>query len=248
MLTREPRQPLTRLRPGGDARAGRLHAEQPAAGGRNADRSAPVRRMPHRQHAGGDRGSRTATRAAGGIVGVPWIPRRPEQVRLGDRLQPEFRRVRLADDDQPGLSASCHHLAFECRNVVGEQLRGECRRHAGHRHDKFLEDVGNAGERTVGQPAIDRLAGLVVCRCHNGVERGIVRIDTLDRGFKHFERRHVALAHQIGYRKSVEPFVFLDHRASPLIAATPPSAWVRRHRYRGRCRCRSPGSRAIRSR
>src|SRR6202034_1819178 len=77
----------------------RLEPDDPAAGGRNADRAAAVRAKRKRPHARGDGDRRAARRAAASVRFAPRVEGAAEERALGKGLVAEFRSRGLADQD-----------------------------------------------------------------------------------------------------------------------------------------------------
>ena len=93
-----------------DAVALGLDAEQPAEGGRDADRAAAVGAQADAHRARGHGGARPAARAARRVVQRPRVARRAEGQRLGEREDRQLGHVRLADDDRAGLAQRAHDV------------------------------------------------------------------------------------------------------------------------------------------
>src|SRR5207249_9831092 len=94
-------RPVRRRR---DATPRRLQAEEVAAGGRDADRTAPVAAVRDGAEACCKGGRGTAARAAGGAIRVPGIAAVAVQLRLGHADRAELRRVALAEDHEAGVA------------------------------------------------------------------------------------------------------------------------------------------------
>ena len=92
------------VRRGRDPAALGLEAEEPAAGGGDADRAGAVGAERGARHPGGDGGRAAAARAAARTVRVPRVAGDAEGRRLGERGRHQLRHVGLAEDHGAGLS------------------------------------------------------------------------------------------------------------------------------------------------
>ena len=113
-----------------------LEADQPAAGGRRADRAEAVGGVRHREHARADRRGGAAARAAGDAREIPGIACRAVQLRLAGETQPELAGVGAAEDDEAGALEADHVLAVGGRRRrVGEEASscGSCARRRSRR-------------------------------------------------------------------------------------------------------------------
>ena len=125
----QARNESPRSGPARDAPAARLEADEPAAGGGDADRAAAVVAVRHRQHARRPprRPSRRRSRraCARGPTGCGSAPR---VARLGGRQDPELRHVRGADDDEAGVAQAPHQVGAVARagGRRGTSSRSSC--------------------------------------------------------------------------------------------------------------------------
>jgi len=162
MCGRRTAPPLARIRAHGVAGACGLEAEEPAARGGNADRSAAVARVRHGHHARRHRRCGATTRSARRVREAPGIPRRTEQARLGRRGETHLRRVGLPEDHEAAAFEPSGDLAVVIDHVILEERTAV----AGHRplvvRADVLEQVGHPGERAIGQPGVNGGSGLVV--------------------------------------------------------------------------------------
>ena len=217
--------PRAARRVGRDAPVGGLQAEDPRAGGGDADRAAAVgpdvKRAQSRRRGRG----RAAGRASRRPLEVPGIARRPEEEVVGRADPAEGRRVRLAEHDRAGALHALDHRGVLGGHVVAVERRAECRAHP-LGHDEVLHREGHAVERPEQstpshQGALGRLRlpprGLVGQR-HKGVELRIDpldpvedRVHDLDRGdlLPPYPRR------QLGRRQPAEPPV--SHPRTPFV-------------------------------
>ncbi len=95
----------------------RLHAEEAAKRGRDADRAAAVRRGCGGAEAGGGRGRGASARPAGRARGVPWVAGDSPRLGLGEAADRELGKVRLAENDRPRGSQAADHLAVRLRRA-----------------------------------------------------------------------------------------------------------------------------------
>src|ERR1043166_8746147 len=86
----------------------RLEAEHATAGCGDADGTSAVATMRHGKNAAGDQRRGAARGAAGGSLQIPGVPCLAEENGLGGYRQPEFRRVRLAEDGKTCLFVARH--------------------------------------------------------------------------------------------------------------------------------------------
>ena len=181
-----------------------FQAEDAAAGRRNADRPAAIRRMRHRQHARGDRRRRAAGRPARRMIEAPGIMRRAEQQRFRCRQQAEFRRVGLAQNDEPRLVGISRHRRIVLGNGLRHQAGAMRRAHALHIVE-ILDEIGNAGKRALGQSALRCLLARRIERLgHHRIHLGVHRLDPVDRRVHQFQRGRLALGNELGLRDGVE--------------------------------------------
>lgn len=127
-------------RPGRDASALRLDADQLGPGGGDAHRAGAVRAEGGGNQAGGDGGGRTAGRAARGVALVPGVAGGAEGGALGEGPLAQLAGVGLADDDRTGRAQPPYRLAVlgHRRELAGAAERGRLARHVrvvlhGHR-------------------------------------------------------------------------------------------------------------------
>ena len=132
------------------AAARRLEPDEAALARRDADRSAAVARVRDRHHARRDRSRRSAARAPDAARRVPRVVRGAVGVGFGRRLQPELRRVRLADDHEAGLLELVEQVGGVGRDVADllQQLVAEVERHAREPTVEVLHHDRDAGERS----------------------------------------------------------------------------------------------------
>src|ERR1051325_9796137 len=91
-----------------DTATSRFEAEHATAGCGDADRTSAVAAVCHGKNAAGDQRRGAARGAAGGPFEIPGVPRLAEENGLGRYRQPEFRRVRLAEDGKTCLFVARH--------------------------------------------------------------------------------------------------------------------------------------------
>src|SRR5271156_4968277 len=86
----------------------RLQPDDPAQCGRATDRAAGIGAERAGNKAGGDRRPRTARRAAGEVLAVPWVARRwPGQIERGTAMR-ELMGRELAGQDGAGVIELAH--------------------------------------------------------------------------------------------------------------------------------------------
>ena len=162
-----------------DAPARGLEPEQAATGCGDPDGAAAVGRV-SRRHESRCKGCRRATaRAARRQLEVPGVPGRAIQLRLGERDSPELRRVRLADDDEPGLADPPHDGAVEVRDVIGVGTRRVRRADAGGRC-QVLDGDRNPAERCVAVRRVDESGSFERLLSADSDERVQRRIEPCD--------------------------------------------------------------------
>ena len=112
---------LADIRPVRSSRASRFESDETATRCRNADRTAAVGCVCHRNDPAGNRGAGAAARTAGGLLQVPRIAANTEQHRFGRDVQPEFRRAGSAEQQQPGGAVAGDEFGIVVGHEVGEQ-------------------------------------------------------------------------------------------------------------------------------
>ncbi len=173
----------------------RLHAEDAAEAGRNADRSAAVAGRRQRAHAAGHRGRGAAARPAGVVPHIPGIVRFAKQCIGRQRDQPELRGVRLADDDRAGAFQAFDDRLVMVRDEILEKLRAERRTNAG-RQVQILDRDRHAPQRRQlfaahhGRFGLACLAsGEVIAAGDDGRQRPVEPIGLGQRGVDRLDRR-----------------------------------------------------------
>ena len=121
VLGGEPAAPLAEIGRHGVAPAGRLEADESAAGGRGPDRAETVRGVRRGQHPRADRGGRATARAAGDACVVPGVLGRAVQARLAGEAQTELAGVGPPEDDHAGPLQPLDVLAVLRRHDVFEE-------------------------------------------------------------------------------------------------------------------------------
>jgi hypothetical protein len=135
--------------------------------------------------------------------GVPRVAGRAEQRRLAGRRQPEFGRVRLAQDDQPCSAQPHHEFGVDGGHVAGQEHRALGEAHALHLAGQVLEQVRHSGEGPR-RACARRLGRLVEDRRDDGVQRRVQRLDALDGRRYELGRGDLAGADQLGLGGGVE--------------------------------------------
>ena len=182
------------LRPPRDATAAGLEADQPAVGGRDADRAATVVGVGDREHAAGDRGGGTAGGAARRAARVPGVAAVAVAVVLGHGDRAELGRVGAPAEDEAGREQFLDHQLALLARPLGGSVGAEGQRPAGdggqvldrdrHAKEGRLLAGGETGVGLAGR----RPGGLVVAPDHRVqlrvalVDRGQARLEQLDRG------------------------------------------------------------------
>ena len=173
---RHPGPALADVRTRRSPSASGLQAKQSAAGRRNPDRPAAIRRIPGRNHTGSHGRRRAARRSARRVLQIPRIARLAVQLRLSRRRDPHLRRRRPPKDRQPRRLVANHHLRVVIGHRVGEDLRPAGDRLTRVQRAQILEQERHTMERTLGQTSERILARVVVPRIDDRVE---LRIDSL---------------------------------------------------------------------
>ena len=198
---------FARIGPQRVARARRLHAEESAAGGRDADRAAAVRRVGHGHDAAGDRGGGATTRSAGAVGKIPRVLRRAEAFRLRRGRQAHLGRVGLAEDDETGTLHARGDLAVVIGDVAVEERAAVARGGAGVEGAEILQEVRHARERSRRQPGRDGGARLVVEPGDDRVQRRVGGLGARDGRLQQLRRGDFLAAHEIG---EAQPVVLRD--------------------------------------
>ena len=188
---------LARAGTRGRAPARRLHAEQTAARGGDADRSTAVAAVSHGHRARRHQRRRATARAARGAPDLPGRRRGSEGRGLGHGHQPELGRVGLADGDQPCLALSAVELRGHGRLPATVVARAALRGHAGHSQDQILQHEGHAREHAIAEGLLSHGAGLHVHAGDHGVELGVHALDTRDGLLDQIRGAHLAPSHQL---------------------------------------------------
>ncbi len=160
-----------------------FQADQPATGGRHADRTEPVTGMGRGQNARRHGRSGTARRPARCHLVVPGVLRRAVELRLACDRHTEFAGVRLAEDRHTGRLEALDGLAIEIRDNVGHELTAAGSRRSGDGGPEVLDQVRDPRNRAFGQFGAREIASHVIEFLHHGIERGIARLATSNRGF-----------------------------------------------------------------
>ena len=215
VLGGKPPAPFAEIRRHGVAPAGRLEADQSAAGGGCTDRAETVRGVRRRQHARADRRGRAAARAARNARLVPGVPGRAVQSGLAGETEAEFAGVGPPEDHHAGPFEPLDVLAVFRRNDVFEESRTPRGRTPGQRGAKVLQQIGYAPERPVGETVGDGRAALVVEAVGDRVDGPVPRLDPLDRGLQDLLRRDLATCDEPGQSERIVLFVVGEggHRA-----------------------------------
>ena len=207
VLGGKPAAPLAEIGRHGVAAAGRLEADESAAGGRGPDRAEAVRGVRRGQHARSDRGGRAAARSAGDAGRVPGVLRRPVQLRLAGEAEPQLAGVGPPEDDHAGPLQPLDVLAVLGRHDVFEEpapSRGRAAREGGA---EVLEEIRHALERTVWEAVRDSPAAQVVEPVGDCVDDPVARIDPSDGGLQNFLRGGLTPRDQSGQSERVVLFV-----------------------------------------
>ena len=122
---RQRERPMAR-----DQAVGRLETDDAAIGGRTNGRTVGLATDRERHHVGAHRGSRTARRTAGSMLGIVRI------ARLAGKKVSELGRDRFADNHRAGRAQPCH----DCR-VARRRASGINRRAAFGRHVRGIENI-----------------------------------------------------------------------------------------------------------
>ncbi len=133
---------------------------------------------------------------------APRIAARPEQERLRRAEKTELRRVALAEHDEARLFVRSDERVGFRRDIFGKEARaggGACARQI----VEILHEVRYAGEGPLREAALRSFAGAVVELRHDGIHLAVHLLHPLDAGIDQIERRHVAIAHQLGLRKRI---------------------------------------------
>ena len=222
MSDRQPAPALAGVGRERHARPRRLETEQPALRRRDADRSAAVGGVRHRQHAGDDRRGRPAGRATGRMLEVPRVAAGPVQARLRVRVQPELRRRAAAHDHQPGLLAARHVGAVVVGDIVGKQAAAEPCRLALLEERQVLDQVRHAPQRRILRPIrrrrVRRFTRPLVLLVHDGVDGGVDLLGARDRRLQHLPCRHLAPGDQPGKRGGIVLAVLVETHGDSLLA------------------------------
>ena len=217
VIDREAAPALAGERTARGAGARWLEPEEPAAGGRNADRSATVAGMRRRHDARRHGRGGPAGRAAGRAAQIPRIAGGAAEAALGRWRKGHFRRRRLAEDHQAGALVALYERRVASRHEVGEETGAVCGDRSGQHGADVLEQEGNARERAVRQRTAQALQAVVVELQRKRVDRRIDGFGRSDGGFEQLGRRDGALPHQSGEAESVMGAVVgeRDHRNPP---------------------------------
>ena len=206
MLAYQPGDRLAEIGRKAVARAGRLQADEPAAGGGHPDRAEAVRGVRHRHHARRNRRGRAAARSTGSMLEMPRVARRPVVLRLAGDAQAELAGVGLAEDDQPGALVSPDQRAILRRHHIGEEVAAARRRDTAERAVQVLQQERNAAERSVRQAGRDRLSPVIVELHDDRIDPGIAGFDALDRGLEQLGGRDLPAPHQSREAEAVVGF------------------------------------------
>ena len=130
-----------------DAPPARLQADEPAAGGRQADGAAGVRRQRRGRETGRERRRVAAGRAAGRPARMHWVLHRPVAGVLARDAPRELVQVRLADDDGARRHEALHRGRAARRHVIRVDLRAVGRADPGG-VDQILDEQPRAVQRS----------------------------------------------------------------------------------------------------
>ena len=185
---------------GGHAAEGRLEPEDPAERGRDPDRAATIGAEGEGAEPRRHRRPRPAARPAGRARHIPRIARGAKEGVVGDALEPELRRVRLAHDDRAGGAEALHRYRVFLGHVVGEQprTRGGAKAPC---EDQILDGDGHPVEGAEGLAGKDGDLGGAggVARLLGGdgaisVQGGVDGGDAVEHGLDHLHRRKLLAA------------------------------------------------------
>ncbi len=137
------------------------------------------------------------------MVGVPGRTTGAEQGAFGGAGDAIFRRVGFANEDDARRAITLHQFAVVIVNNVGDKARTAGTRPSIDLGSEVLDEKGHAFERAFGQRALGGGARIVIALVDNGIEGGIVFLDTFDGGFSEFGGCHLALLHQRGEAETV---------------------------------------------
>ncbi len=207
-----------RHRPGGNAVAGGLEADETVARGRNADRAAAIAGVCDRHQPCRHRGARATAGAAGAAARVPRVAHGTKQLVLRRRRVAELGRLRGSRVDEAGAAEARHQLAVDRRDQTLGEPRTGVAAHACGMRDQFLGEEGNAGERSARQTG--RHGFFRVAR-QRAADRVDLRIDPLDRGDRGLEQltcRNLLCRDQLGKAEAVMVGVVVqaDHVRLPV--------------------------------
>ena len=199
VLVHEATVDVADVRCEGNAAAGGLEAEQAAARGGDADRTAAVVRMRDRHEARGSGAGRAAARATGGALRVVRVARWRPRGRFSGREDAELGGVGLADDDE----ACALELRDEVR-VLRDLVAGVLQRldaarveRTTNRGAEILDQDRHAAERA-GRRGLGIGARLIVERDDHGAELRVVLLDARDRKVHELARRSFTRANELG--------------------------------------------------
>src|SRR6185437_14569467 len=177
--------------------AGRLQADEAAAGGRDADRAAPVAAVRHRHDAGRYRRGRAARRAADDVAEVPRIAAGAVELAFGRAGDAELGEVGLADRGDAALAVAPHQPAvLRIHHALAISTAGGPRP-AGDGDQQVLDQERHAAERPVRQ-RIGLGPRLVEGLVDDSADLRIVAANPGDRRLDQLAGGHRALADQVG--------------------------------------------------
>ena len=210
MLRAHPCPTFTEIRPERITSAGRLEAEQPAAGRRNPDRASPITGVCRRDHASRDRSSRPATGPAGNPAGVPGIQSRAVQHRLCREVEPQLQRVRTAQNHQAGSFESSYDLGVVFGHMLGPETATRRRWLSGVVGAQVLEEKGHSCEWAVDHAAGHLAAGALVGTM-NQRSQLVEVLDAIDGCLQHRDRVGGTLADRGSQTDRIQAGIVVDH-------------------------------------
>ncbi len=159
----------------------RFEPEQTAISRRNTDRPSAVSRSRRRHNTRSHRSRGTPRRAAGCVVEIPRIARRPKRHRLGDGLQAQLRRIGLAENQQPGLLPPPHDRVGLRHWSAGQRSIALAGTVPGQIHAQVLEQKRNTRKRGVpGARVLQPGFGVLAQISDDGIDSRIDRITARD--------------------------------------------------------------------
>ena len=180
-------------RPGADPALRRLQADHSAACCGYPDRARSVGGVRDGNHAQGHRGGRSAAGSAWRVGSVPRIAGRPPCFRFRSHLAGELGSVRPACNHQARRAEPGHQGGIgegRPRRLLQPPVTAGLRLPGIGRHP-VLEQERHAPEYPVRQRAGGSMPGVVEPPHHHRIDRGVERLDPLDRRLQQLQRRRL---------------------------------------------------------